>query len=111
MPDTYIVTNKLFQEYSVSLFYLILSLPVPNSAGFWKFTVDDKSQCIIPPGNATGDVQSCTIFFSVCHPIEDNTLCPGENSSICQEVVLNDGTKNYYNLGTYDPSHKYLVSG
>ena len=84
---------------------------MPNSAGFWKFTVVDKSQCIIPSGKTPADVLNCTVFFSVCHPIEDNTLCPGENSSICQEVVVNGEPKRYYNLGTYNPAHTYLVSG
>jgi len=33
------------------------------------------------------------------------------NSSMCQEVVLTNGSKHDYSIGTYDPSNTYKVEG
>ena len=82
--------------------------PVLNRAPFWRIAVQDKSQCLQPRG---ATVQNCTIFFAICHPILDPLLCPGQNSSICQEVLLTNGSKVHYNMGTYDSNHVYNTLG
>ena len=79
-----------------------------SQAPHWKFAVHDKAQCIVPLGNTTANVQSCTVNFAVCHPIDNQTLCRGENGAICQEVILNGGARLYYNMGAYDPKHSYI---
>ena len=92
---------------------LILRLPQILStyrASYWKFTVQDKSQCHVPLGNTTDDIISCTINFAICHSLQDGALCSGEDSSICQEVELTNGTV-YYDMGAYDPTHSYTVLG
>ena len=83
----------------------VMLFPVLNRASFWRIAVQDKSQCLQPNG---ATVQSCTIFFAICHPILDPLLCPGQNSSICQEVVLTNGSKVHYNMGTYDSNHTFF---
>jgi len=78
---------------------------------FWKFTVLDKTQCLIPEGITVDQVKSCSINFAVCHALPANTLCVNTNSSMCQKIVLNNGTMYDYSIGTYDPSHTYELEG
>ena len=106
-------TSNLALKFSKERKSLILRLLQNLStyrASYWKFTVKDKSQCHVPLGNTTDDIISCTINFAICHSLQDGALCPGQDSSICQEVELTNGTV-YYDMGAYDPTHSYTVLG
>ena len=97
-------------SFGRSLGFRLPQISPLNRASYWKFAVRDKSQCLVPLGNTTDDIISCTINFAICHSLQDGALCPGQNSSICQEVELTNGTV-HYDMGTYDPTHTYRVLG
>ena len=102
-PINLLHTSSLATAYSCFQLCVML-FPALNRASTWRISVRDKSQCLQPNG---ATVQSCTIFIAICHPILDPSLCPGQNSSICQEVVLTNGSKVHYNMGTYDSNHTF----
>ena len=47
------------------------------------------------------DIESCTVHFSICKPLPHDVCKDLTNSSTCEEVILKDKTKLYYNIGDY----------
>lgn len=87
-----------------------MSLLFPSFSGqLWNFTVDNPHENCLHEINDT-DVAGCTVFFSICKPLP-KSVCGASagNVSFCQVVTSTDGTKYYYNIGSYSTKHSFIA--
>lgn len=78
-----------------------------SKAEYWNISVPTAAQCILPTGVSLNDISSCNIYFSICRPLPVERCEPSNTSSVCQEVILTNGSVIYFNQGEYSTEHEY----
>ncbi len=95
------------QYYISQLFYFLPFF----SGDYWTTSFKEVRDCMLPYNTTDDDVERCNLYVSVCKTL-NATLCGGiENSTTCQEVILKNTTKVYFDMGTYKGNGEFSPLG
>ncbi|XP_064390133.1 uncharacterized protein LOC135338048 [Halichondria panicea] len=83
-----------------------------TSVDQWTFDLPKTAQWLIPTNISASDVASVSVSMSLCKPLPSGNCKSNENATVCQHIILKNGTSVDIDLASFDKSEKlnYLDS-